>query len=142
MILRLGFPAADENVRDWLHQSKTKLEGFTRAGAFLCALFVALFDYLRHIDDKIAGIELPVNEEQPESNEAKFRLLMTAGQTFSHQGQRRREFYDVVLRIADEVCSLILFETILSDHTLSALVTPRTFHSSPKADAVIPRTLV
>ena len=112
MILRLGFPAADENVRDWLHQSKMKLEGFTRAGAFLCALFVTLLKYLRDIDGKLAGIELPVNEEQPKSNEAKFRLLMTAGQTFHHQGQRRREFYDEVLRIADEVCSLILFEFI------------------------------
>jgi len=98
-----GFPAADEAVRDWLLQANTKLEGFTRAGAFLCALFVTVLDYLRNIDERMAGIELRANEEQPDSNEAKFRLLMTAGQTFSQQGQPRREFYDQVLRIADEL---------------------------------------
>jgi hypothetical protein len=112
--LRPGFPAADDNVRDWLLQSKTKSEAFTRAGAFLCALFIALLDYLQHIDVKIAGIKLNANDEQPVSIEAKFRLLMTAGQTFSHQGQPRRQFYDEVLRIANEVCLpyIIILETI------------------------------
>jgi hypothetical protein len=43
-----GFPPADEKVRDWLLQSETKPEAFTRAGAFLCALFVVLLDYLQN----------------------------------------------------------------------------------------------
>ena len=110
--LKSGFPAADEAVRDWFLRAKTKLEGFTRAGAFLCALFVTVLDYLRNIDERMAGIELRANEEQPNSNEAKFRLLMTAGQTFSQQGQPRREFYDQVLRIADEVLSLIILKIL------------------------------
>jgi hypothetical protein len=37
-----------EIVRDWLLRSKTKLEGFSRAGAFLCALFVVVLDCLRN----------------------------------------------------------------------------------------------
>jgi hypothetical protein len=64
------------------------LEAFTRAGAFLCALFVAVLDFLQHIDDQIAGIELPPYEDQPNSIAEKFRLLMTVGQTFSQQGQQ------------------------------------------------------
>ena len=114
LILKPGFPAADENVRDWFLESKTKLEAFTRAGAFLCALFVAVLDCLRHIDDKIASIEPHPHEDQPDSIAAKFRLLMTVGQTFSQQGQRRREFYDGVLRIANNVCFLdiIVIEAI------------------------------
>jgi hypothetical protein len=39
---------------------------------------------------------------------------MTLGQTFSQQGQRRREFYDGVLRIANDVCflNIIVIEAI------------------------------
>jgi hypothetical protein len=143
LILKPGFPAADENVRDWFLQSRTKLEAFTRAGGFLCALFVAVLDCLQHIDDQIAGIELPPYEDQPDSIAAKFWLLMTVGQIFSQQGQRRREFYDGVLRIANNVrfLNIIVIESILSDHTLSALVTPATFYSSSEAHASISRTL-
>jgi hypothetical protein len=47
---------------------------------------------------------------------------MTVGQTFSQQGQRRREFYDGVLRIANNVRFLDII-AIEADHTLSALVT-------------------
>jgi hypothetical protein len=143
LILKPGFPAADENVRDWFLQNRTKFEAFTRAGAFLCALFVAVLDCLRHIDDKIAGIELPLNEDQPDSIVAKFRLLMTVGQTFAQQGHRRREFYNGVLRIANNVrfFDIIVIEVISSDHTLLALVTPATFHPSSEAHASITRTL-
>ena len=102
-----------------------------------------MLDCLQHIDDQIAGIELPPYEDQPDSIAAKFRLLMTVGQTFSQQGQRRREFYDGVLRIANNVrfLDIIVIEAILSDHTLSALVTPATFYSSSEAHASISRTL-
>jgi hypothetical protein len=62
-------------------------------------------------------------------------LLMTVGKTFSQQGQR-------VLRIASDVRfpKIIVIEAISSNHTLLALVTPATFHSS-EAHASIPRTL-
>jgi hypothetical protein len=143
LILKPGFSAADENIRDWFLQSRTKFEAFTRAGAFLCALFVPVLDCLQHIDDKVAGIEPPPHDDQPDSIAAKFRLLMTVGQTFSQQGRRRREFYDGVLHIANNVrfLDIVVIEAISSDHTLSALVTPATFHSSSEAHASIPRTL-
>jgi hypothetical protein len=60
----------------------------------------------------MAGIKLCANEEQPNSNKAKFRLLMTAGQTFSQQGQPWCEFYNQVLRIANEVLSLIILKSL------------------------------
>jgi hypothetical protein len=101
--LKLGFPAPDNNVRDWLLQSRSKVGAFTRASVFLCALFSVLLRYLENIDDKVAGIKIPGNKELPESKEGKFRLLMTAGQSFSHQGKPRRDFYDEVLALANEV---------------------------------------
>jgi hypothetical protein len=85
------------------------LEAFTRAGALLCVLFVAVLVCLRHIDDQIADIELPPYEDQPDSIAAKFQLLMTVGQTFPQQGQRRQKFYDGVLRIANNVRFLDIF---------------------------------
>ena len=147
MILRPGFPPADENVRDWLLRSKSKVDGFMRAGAFLCALFVVLLDYLRHIDDKIADIKLDPNEnsEQPDSIAAKFRRFMSAGQTFSSQGEPRRKFYDEVLLLADEVRHLTLRTLETISHAtlyLPALVAPATLHSSSKANAIIPRPLI
>jgi hypothetical protein len=77
----------DENVRNWFLQSRTKFKAFTRAGAFLCALFIALLDCLQRIDDKIAGIAPPPHKDQPDSIAAKLRLLMIVGQTFSQQGK-------------------------------------------------------
>jgi hypothetical protein len=107
----LGFPPPDEDVRLWLLKGKTKIEAFTRAGSFLCALFVILLRYLQEIDAKIADI-LP-HHERPRTLEAKFRLLMTAGQTFCHQGQPRSQFYKDVLGLADEVYPLcFLFRQI------------------------------
>jgi len=96
LILKPGFPAADENIRDWFLQSRTKFETFTRAGAFLCALFVTVLDCLQHINDKIAGIE--PHEDQPDSIAAKFRLLMTVGQTFSQRSKSRDHTSYVLLQ--------------------------------------------
>jgi hypothetical protein len=98
----LGFPPPDNDVRNWLLQSKTKIEALTRAGAFLCALFVVLLRYLKRINVELATIGLSADSG---SLAAKFRLFMTTGQTFSYQGQPRRQFYDDVLRLADEVSS-------------------------------------
>jgi len=72
----LGFPPPDSDVRDWLLQSKTKIEALTRAGAFLCALFVILLRYLNQINAKLAGYGLSADSG---SLAAKFRLFMTKG---------------------------------------------------------------
>ena len=95
----LGFPPPDVSVRDWLLRSMTKTEAFSRAGAYLCALFVTLLSYLQQIDDKLTAIGLSSDANLP----TKFRLLMTAGQTFTHQGAARTQFYGDVLKLADEV---------------------------------------
>src|SRR5882757_8051534 len=98
--LALGFPPPDKDVRDWLLQSNTKMEAFTRAGAFLCALFVILLHYLQQIDAKLAAIGVSADFN---SLAAKFRLFMTKDQTFSYQGPPRRQFYDDILRLARQV---------------------------------------
>ena len=79
------------------------MDSFTLAGAFLCALFVVLLRYLKQIDAKIADISPLPNDEHPTSLAGKFRLIMTAGQTFSRQGLPRQQFYEEVLELADEV---------------------------------------
>jgi hypothetical protein len=106
--LALGFPPADENVRHWflLYTGETKRTAYGRAGAFLCALFVTLDNYLGKIDEEMAAISPNVGPS--ESQAAKFRLLMKTGQTFHGQGEPRKKFYDEVLRLADKVCSLCL----------------------------------
>jgi hypothetical protein len=114
LTVALGFPPPDDDVRDWLLKGKTKMEAFTRAGAFLCALFVTLLRYLQQLDAEIADISTLAIDERPKSLEAKLRLLMTAGQTFSRQGQPRRQFYEEVLDLADEVCLLCFIFRLIS----------------------------
>jgi hypothetical protein len=114
LTVALGFPPPDENVRNWLLGGKTKMEAFTRAGAFLCALFDILLRYLQQIDAKIADISPLSNGGPPKSLEAKLRLVMTAGQTFSRQGRPRRQFYEEVLDLADEVCPLCFIFRLIS----------------------------
>jgi hypothetical protein len=99
---RAGFPPADAEVRDWLLQSKTKPDAFTRAAAFMCALFVNLYGRVRKIYEEIASVKGTV---EPEERAAKFRELMTDGQTFSHHGEPRRQFFEEVLQLADKVCA-------------------------------------
>ncbi|KAH9974206.1 hypothetical protein BJV77DRAFT_1056083 [Russula vinacea] len=85
---------------------RVQIEAFTRAGAFLCALFVNLLHYLQHIDAKIANIPRPSDDNEiAESLAAKFRLLMTAGQRFSSHGEHRKQFYQEVMLLADQIWS-------------------------------------
>ncbi|KAH9983775.1 hypothetical protein BJV77DRAFT_1041194 [Russula vinacea] len=101
-----GFPPSDNDVRDWFLSAKSKIEAFTRAGAFLYALFVILLNYLRQIDAKIANIPRPSDDNEiAESLAAKFRLLMTAGQSFSSRGEHRKRFYQEVMLLADQIWS-------------------------------------
>lgn len=99
------------------------MEAFTRASAFLCALFIVLLRYLQEIDANVAI--LPLSEDgppkDPQSREDQFRLLMTVGQTFFHHGQQRTQFYAEVLDLADNVWSLCL-SSDLSKCTLTDLV--------------------
>jgi hypothetical protein len=99
----LGFPPSDGDVRDWLLLSKTKMEAFDRSCAFLCATFTILLHYLQKIDAELAAIGVSSDN----SLAAKFRLLMTKNQTFSHQGPARRQFYADVLQLANQVSSII-----------------------------------
>jgi len=88
-------------MRKWLLESKSQTEAFTRARAFLYALFVVLLRYLKK-ETNSDGKSLP----------SIFRLLMTTGQTFSDQGPKRIQFYDEVLILADEVL-ILLFLVLL-----------------------------
>ena len=122
----LGFPPHDSEVCEWLLQSKMKEEAFTRAGAFLYAMFVILLCYLQQIDAKLAAIGIS-SVVGVESLAAKFQLLMTKDQTFSHQGQTRRQFYTDVLQLASEVSSIILIlGTALNGLLLQILPSPQT----------------
>jgi hypothetical protein len=80
------------------------MEAFTRAGAFLCSLFVVLLRSLQAIDAEMDHISQLYGVQRPQSLESIFRLLMTVGQSFSRRGQPCRQFYDHVLEFADEVC--------------------------------------
>lgn len=42
-------------------------------------------------------------DQYPQTIAQKFRLLMTAGQTFKHQGEKRSEFYSAVVKYANEL---------------------------------------
>jgi hypothetical protein len=134
----LGFPPPDGDVRDWLLQSKTKMEAFSRACAFLCAMFVILLRDLQEIDAKVAAVSSVIGVD---SLPAKFRLLMTMDQTFSHQGPTRRGFYRDVLQLASEVSSIILIlgsalNGLLSTDATDALT------SHWQYTTVIPKTVI
>jgi len=121
----LGFPPPDSEVRDWLLESKTKAEALTHAYAFLCAMFVVLLRYLKQIDDKLAAVG--VSSVGAESLASKFRLLMTQGQTFFHQGPTRKRFYSAILQLASEVSSVILIlGTVLNGLLLQMRSRPST----------------
>ena len=70
-------------------------------------MFVVLHRYLKQIDTELAGIDVSGVAESA-SLATKFRLFMTKGQTFSHQGPARERFYGDVLNLASEVSSIVL----------------------------------
>jgi hypothetical protein len=100
-----GFPAADVDVRIFLdvdHQQKDKI--LLRAHAFLTALFKTAKEYLQNIDQHVMQLVHGLSPEQyPQSTTQKFRLLMTVGQSFTYQGDKRREFYSKVVECAQKV---------------------------------------
>ncbi|KAM6501286.1 hypothetical protein JOM56_004300 [Amanita muscaria] len=97
-----GFPAADLDVRTFLTVDETEKDNIhRRSHAFLIALFATARSYLQNIDQHITN-ELR-REQNPQTIAQKFRLLMTAGQTFKHQGGKRREFYTAVVKYANEL---------------------------------------
>jgi hypothetical protein len=106
----LGFPPPDDDVRKWLLDAKTKI------GFYACwrVFMLVLLRSLQVIDAKMDDISQLYGLERPQSLEGKFRLLMTAGQSFSRQGQPRRQFYHEVLELADEVwhlCFIFILDT-------------------------------
>ncbi|KIL63609.1 hypothetical protein M378DRAFT_164281 [Amanita muscaria Koide BX008] len=97
-----GFPAADLDVRTFLTVDETEKDNIhRRSHAFLIALFAIARSYLQNIDQHITN-ELR-REQNPQTIAQKFRLLMTAGQTFNHQGFKRCEFYSAVVKYANEL---------------------------------------
>ena len=98
------------------------MEAFTRAHGFLHALFVTLLRCLKEIVTETAAIS---SVSDGESLEAKFRHLMTVGQTFAHQGSRRKQFYENVLKLANEAHGY-------SKKSLSPLTSPSTPPLSPQ----------
>jgi hypothetical protein len=109
-----GYPAPDFNVRDWfLKPGYSPQENDNRYGAFLTALFQVTLEVISHPDVQIRQriSECPslkgdekraALQDYPASLAGQFRLFMTIGQTFSKQGALRIEFYDKVLRRADQ----------------------------------------
>ncbi|KIL66156.1 hypothetical protein M378DRAFT_10426 [Amanita muscaria Koide BX008] len=100
-----GFPAADVDVRVFLTVDESEKDDILRrCHAFLIALFTTARSYLENIDQHIAQHvgELPL-EQPPQTIAQKFRLLMTAGQTFKRQGDKRRGFYRDVVTYANEL---------------------------------------
>ncbi|KIL68319.1 hypothetical protein M378DRAFT_158863 [Amanita muscaria Koide BX008] len=100
-----GFPAADVDVKTFLTVDETEKDNIhRRSHAFLIALFTTARSFLQNIDHHITN-ELH-REKNPQTITQKFRLLMTAGQTFNHQGFKRREFYRAVVKYANELLQL------------------------------------
>ena len=93
-----GFPAADVDVRAFLTVDETQSDKILcRYHAFLTALFTTARHYLQNINKEITP---------PQTIAQKFRLLMTAGQTFKYQGAKRCDFYSAVVKCANEVISM------------------------------------
>ena len=89
-----GFPPADHGVRDFLAKKCTQEESYKRCYCFLAALF----QQVEHI------LEGPLFDSHLDDSEVteEFRRLMTVGQTMKEHNVFRREFYNNVLRIAEE----------------------------------------
>ncbi|KIL63636.1 hypothetical protein M378DRAFT_662372 [Amanita muscaria Koide BX008] len=99
-----GFPAADVEVRDFLTVDETEKDKiYRRSHAFLIALFTITISYLQNIDQHITDEQR--RERNPQTIAEKFRLLMTAGQTFERQGSKRCGFYSDVVKYANKVTS-------------------------------------
>jgi hypothetical protein len=99
----IGFPATDQEVRNWFVPQQTQLHAGQRAYAFLCALLEVAHQYLKQIDDHVMQLGLPVSQVLPSTLAGKFRLLMTYGQKFDRQNLFRTTFYTSVTKRAQTV---------------------------------------
>lgn len=85
-----------------------------RSHAFLFALFTTAKVYLENIDKHISQhVNGLPPEQHPQTIAQKFRLLMTAGQTFKKQGEKRREFYSAVVGYANKVLVICWMSSFL-----------------------------
>lgn len=89
-----GYPPADHAVRDFLTKKCTQAESYHRCYSFLAALF-------NHMEHILKGPHFDPHLDISEVAE-EFRKLMTTGQTMKEHNVFRREFYDNVIRIAEE----------------------------------------
>ena len=93
----LGFPPADVNVRVFLmeykrHDPEMQQKSYSRACHFLLSLFDRTKDLV---------VELGANNKKDRI--VKFREYMSEKQTFAVVGDKRREFYDDVVKRAQKV---------------------------------------
>ena len=93
----LGFPPADVNVRVFLteyesHDPEMQQKSYSRACHFLLSLFDRTKDLV---------VELGANNKK--GRIVKFREYMSEEQTFAVVGDKRREFYDDVVKRAQKV---------------------------------------
>jgi hypothetical protein len=110
-LLHSGFPPGDYGVRRFLvHAPFTPNDASTRARAFLISLFETTATIIPCLDNKLRDIisKLPP-ADRPTSNAQKFRLFMTAGQSYTRHGAQRKTFYSDVIRRAKEVSTFDLF---------------------------------
>jgi hypothetical protein len=109
-----GYPAPDASIRDWINKPLLNpAESDTRFAAFLVALFEETLQVIRNPESILAQIlacpsipdfeKCSIRDHYPDDLPGRFRLFMTAGQTFAKQGELRVEFYEKVIKRADAV---------------------------------------
>jgi hypothetical protein len=90
--IRAGFPPADHAVRDFLSKARTQREAYTKACAFLEALF-----------DKTAQVVKTncAGSKNLRQYAGKFRKLLTEGQKMQKHNSFRETFYGEVVHQAE-----------------------------------------
>lgn len=92
MLIFPGYPPADLEVLDFLTTGRNENDSYHRACCFIDALFEHTDHTLQAFKSQW-GIEEVVYE---------FRLRMTTGQTMQGHNEFRRQFYQQVVRTAEE----------------------------------------
>ena len=109
VVLPQGFPPGDEAVPGFLiRQPFDQNDAYIRSHAFLTSLFTVTYTILQEIEEKLE------NTNTTEGNRYKtltkiFREHMRFGQTFKKHGQHRVQFYEKVIRLANEVSLFLKF---------------------------------
>jgi hypothetical protein len=88
-----GFPAADQDVREFLNNGSSPLEVNTRYAAFFTALFQQL----------LVNFQEMTTQETPGSFAHRFRFHMTYNQTYGEPNEYRKTFYKLVCSKAEDV---------------------------------------